>query len=127
MDSSRELVFVYGTLRRGGSDHFRMASAKFITSGLITGRLYQVSWYPGLVLDDAGDEIAGEVYSVDSDMLGKLDSFEGISTDDTEGSEYRRVSTNVYHPDGGELTAWVWEWLGIISEDNRIQTGNWLA
>jgi gamma-glutamylcyclotransferase (GGCT)/AIG2-like uncharacterized protein YtfP len=127
MTPPRELVFVYGTLRRGGSNHFRMDGAEFIASGLISGRMYKISWYPGLVLDEAGDDIKGEVYSVDLEMLGNLDSFEGISAGETEDSEYRRVPTTVTLPDGGTLTAWVWEWRGVFDEGQRLRHGDWLA
>ena len=127
MTPPRELVFVYGTLRRGSSDHFRMDGAGFITAGRIAGRMYQISWYPGLVLDDAGDDIIGEVYSVDQDMLGNLDSFEGISAGETEDSEYRRVLATVIGPDGEILIAWVWEWRGVFDESQRLHHGDWLA
>ena len=36
MEPTRQPVFVYGTLRRGGSNHFRMAGAEFIAAGTIT-------------------------------------------------------------------------------------------
>ena len=127
MISPREMVFVYGTLRRGGSNHFRMEGAEFITAGRIYGRMYKIDWYPGLVLDDAGDDIIGEVYAVDIKMLGSLDSFENVSAGDTEGSEYRRVETTVTRPDGETLLAWVWEWLGEASEHRRLRSGDWLA
>ncbi len=127
MTPPRELVFVYGTLRRGGSNHFRMDGADFITTGRIVGRMYKISWYPGLMLDDAGDDIIGEVYSVDQEMLGNLDSFEGISAGETEDSEYRRVPATVTRPDGESLTAWVWEWRGVFDEAQRLHHGDWLA
>ncbi len=121
-----QLIFVYGTLRRGGSNHFRMAGAEFISAGTIMGRMYRVDWYPGLVLDDAGDEISGEVYSVDADLLVALDSFEGLSAGEIQGSEYRRVQTTVVRRNSETLTAWVWEWLGAVSENQRISAGDWL-
>lgn len=127
MTPSRELVFVYGTLRCGGSNHFRMDGADFVTDGRIAGRLYKISWYPGLVLDDAGDDIIGEVYSVDQELLGNLDSFEGVSAGETEDSEYRRVPATVTRPDGETLTAWVWEWRGVFDEGQRLHHGDWLA
>lgn len=127
MTPSRELVFVYGTLRRGGSNHFRMDSADYVTEGRICGKMYKIDWYPGLVLDDAGDDILGEVYSVDSELLGNLDSFENVSAGDTEGREYRRVLTTVTRPDGETLNAWIWEWLGEIDENQRLSGGDWLA
>lgn len=121
-----QLVFVYGTLRRGGSNHFRMAGAEFVAPGTITGRMYRIDWYPGLVLDDAGDEIHGEVYSVDPELLAILDVFEGLSAGEIEGSEYRRVRTSVIQRDSRPVNAWVWEWLGATDESQRLMDGDWL-
>ena len=126
MDQSAQLVFIYGSLRRGGSNHFRMAGAEFIASGTITGRMYRIDWYPGLVLDEAGDEIHGEVYSVGPELLSALDVFEGFSAGETQGSEYRRVQTTVVQQDSITLTAWVWEWLGLVNESQRVSDGDWL-
>lgn len=126
MQPPPELVFVYGTLRRGGSNHFRMAGAEFVTAGTISGRMYRINWYPGLVLDAAGDEIHGEVYSADPELLAALDIFEGISAGEMDGSEYRRVQTTVVGQDSQLLTAWVWEWLGMTDESQRLRDGDWL-
>ena len=126
MDHSPQLVFVYGTLRRGGTNHFRMDEAEFVAHGTITGRMYRIDWYPGLVLDGAGDEIHGEVYSATPDQLSALDIFEGLSAGEIEGSEYRRVQTTVVQQDSQTLSAWVWEWLGIVDESQRITDGDWL-
>ena len=126
MQSDPQLVFVYGTLRRGGSNDFRMAGAEFISPGTIMGRMYRIDWYPGLVLDGSGDEIRGEVYSVGPDLLADLDMFEGLSAGEIEGSEYRRVRTTVVQQDSMTLTAWVWEWLGMTDESQRISDGDWL-
>ena len=126
MQAAPQLVFIYGTLRRGGSNDFRMAGAEFITCGTITGRMYRIDWYPGLVLDEAGGEIHGEVYAVDPELLSALDGFEGLSAGEMEGSEYRRVQTTVIQKNSCILTAWVWEWLGITEESQRISAGDWL-
>lgn len=114
-----EPVFVYGTLRRGGSNHFRMAGADFVSAGTVTGRIYRVDWYPGLVLDEAGDGIAGEIYQVAPAMLQELDRF--------EGAEYRRLQAKVRLPDGATVCAWLWEWLGPADENRRITSGDWLS
>lgn len=114
-----ERVFVYGTLRRGGSNHFRMARAKFVTAGTVQGRLYQIDWYPGLVLDAAADGIMGEIYQVSPTVLEELDRF--------EGHEYRRLQTQVRLPDGESVSAWIWEWLGPVDETRRIKSGDWLS
>lgn len=121
MTTSTERVFVYGTLRSGGTQHGRMAGAEFITPGIFRGRLYRIDWYPGAIPDDAGDEISGEVYAVGPALLARLDVF--------EGSEYRRVSVKVNCVGGQRqpLTAWVWEWIGSADEARRIIGGDWLG
>ncbi|MDH4444114.1 MAG: gamma-glutamylcyclotransferase [Akkermansiaceae bacterium] len=126
MQEPRHLVFVYGTLRRGGSNHFRMAGAAFVAAGSIIGRMYRIDWYPGLILDPSGYEIQGEIYQVDGPMLAALDVFEGISAGEIEGSEYRRVATEVVQHDSQVVSAFVWEWLGMVDESQRISGGDWL-
>lgn len=125
MDESREPVFVYGTLRRGASNHFRMDGAEFMAAGTIVGRMYRFGWYPGLVVDAAGDEIAGEVYAVCLAQLAALDEFEGVSAQEVDGCEYRRVRVTV-QSSAGSILAWVWEWTGKVDESTRIIHGDWL-
>lgn len=122
----RTRVFVYGTLRRGASNHFRMAGAEFVCAGSVAGKLYQIDWFPGLILDAAGDPIRGEVFEVGPDLLAALDTFEGVSADESQ-SEYRRVTTVVVPAHGNEaLSADVWEWLGEVDESKRMKGGDWL-
>jgi gamma-glutamylcyclotransferase (GGCT)/AIG2-like uncharacterized protein YtfP len=119
MSEPRELVFVYGTLRRGGSNHFRMAGADFVAQGAVRGRLYGIAWYPGLVLDREGGEVIGDVMAVDAGMMAELDAY--------EGGEYRRVRVEVGLPHGEIIEAWIWEWGGEVDESRRIAGGDWLA
>ena len=114
-----ERVFVYGTLRHGGSNHFRMAEAEFVSAGTVNGRLYQIDWYPGLILDASADMVTGEIYQVPPSVLDELDRF--------EGEEYRRLQTAVRLPDGAPVSAWVWEWLGPVDEGSRVRGGDWLS
>ena len=118
MSSNTERVFVYGTLRRGGSNHFRMANAEFVTTATLHGRLYRIDWYPALVLDPAGDEIQGEVFDVPPEQMAELDAFEGM--------EYRRIRAVVKSPYGETFHPWIWEWLLPVDESQRITGGDWL-
>lgn len=126
MHPTPQLVFVYGTLRRGGSNHFRLEGAEFIAPGTVNGRLYRIDWYPGLVLDPIGAEIHGEVYSVGTELLASLDLFEGLAIGENQGTEYRRVEAEVMQQNSRILTAWVWEWIGQTSESQRLADGDWL-
>lgn len=125
----RELVFVYGTLRRGGSNAFRMKGAKLLGRGYVAGKLYTISWYPGLVLGKAGGIVTGEVFRVGPEQIRALDEFEGLSAGEIEGSEYRRVKVECIIEsaavDDAEMV-WAYEWKGPVDEDRRIPSGDWI-
>jgi gamma-glutamylcyclotransferase (GGCT)/AIG2-like uncharacterized protein YtfP len=90
------LLFVYGTLKRGCSNHGQLAGETFVgTARTQPGfRLYDVGGYPGLVLqaeDVAG--VSGEVWAVSDESLRRLDAFEGVH----EGL-YRRAPVALLAP-----------------------------
>jgi gamma-glutamylcyclotransferase (GGCT)/AIG2-like uncharacterized protein YtfP len=120
------LVFVYGTLRREGSNHFRMERGRFVGQARVRGRLYRIDWYPGLVLDSGGGWIHGELFAVDAGLLAALDAFEGIAAGEDSGSEYRRIQV-VADSDSGAVSAWAWEWVGAVDETRRLPGGDWIA
>lgn len=75
------LLFVYGTLKRGGSNHQLMAGQKFIGEARTKPgfRLYRLDGHPGMIgKSDDRDGITGEVWSVDPTRLADLDRFEGV-------------------------------------------------
>ena len=119
-------LFIYGTLRRGGSNHFRMEGAEFVGGGRIAGRIYKIDWYPGLVCDVAG-EVKGELYRVSDEHLRALDEFEGIVPEEGESCGYRRVKVEVTLDSGEKESAWVWEWIGDFSSALALDTGDWLG
>jgi gamma-glutamylaminecyclotransferase len=76
------LLFVYGTLKRGGMNHAQLASEKFIATAQTQPgyRLYDVGSFPGLVPDaTAQHSIAGELWEVSDAGLARLDCFEGVA------------------------------------------------
>lgn len=119
-------LFIYGTLRRGGSNHFRMDGAEFVGGGRIPGRIYKIDWYPALVCDGAG-EVKGELYRVSEEHLLALDVFEGIVPEEGESCGYRRVKVEVTLDSGEKESAWVWEWIGDFSSALALDTGDWLG
>jgi gamma-glutamylcyclotransferase (GGCT)/AIG2-like uncharacterized protein YtfP len=78
---NKQLVFVYGTLRSGGAGAMavRFPTAKFIAEAKVSGRLYDLGAYPGLLLNAADSLVLGEVYEVDDETLNELDEFEATS------------------------------------------------
>ncbi len=75
------LIFVYGTLKRGAGNHHHLAGQTFVGQAqTVPGfSLYDLGSYPGMVAQ-AGDcdGVRGEVWSVDSDCLHRLDELEGV-------------------------------------------------
>lgn len=75
------LLFVYGTLKRGCSNHHHLAGQTFIGAArTVAGfRLFDLGGYPGIaaVAEDR-TAVIGEIWSVDAAALARLDTFEGV-------------------------------------------------
>lgn len=79
-------VFVYGTLRRGGSnDITRLQPAPvWVGAALLRGALYGLGPYPGMRLDGSAEQdrpVVGEVYAVTPLLERQLDLIEGLDPD----------------------------------------------
>lgn len=74
-------VFVYGTLKRGGSNHLILARQRFLGSAR-TGpgfTLHSLGDYPGMVRSSGDTEgVSGELWVVDDTCLAELDRLEGL-------------------------------------------------
>ena len=113
-------VFVYGTLRRGGSNAWRMKEATFVDAATALGRLYRVDWYPGAIFDQtAGTVIHGELYAVPMEPLRELDAF--------EGDEYERINITVITSTQKTYEAWAWQYRPSIEHLTKIHSGDWLS
>ena len=78
---NKQLVFVYGTLRRGGAGAMSttFANSEFIADAKVSGSLYDLGAYPGVLLNESNSLVIGEVYEVDDEILNKLDGIEASS------------------------------------------------
>lgn len=118
---SKHLVFVYGTLRRGGERAMPelFPGAKFIGRAQARGSLYDLGPYPGLLLDGSGSPVAGEVYEVDDETLVRLDAFEATSY-------YRRERVEVSL---GEQSVECWVYVydpQFYPRRRPITSGDWI-
>ncbi len=57
----------------------RFPDAKFIAPALVSGSLYDLGPFPGLLLNESNALVTGEVYEVDDALLQRLDDFEASS------------------------------------------------
>lgn len=101
-------VFVYGTLRAGGSNDIRRfrPMPQWVGQGAIAGTLYDLGAYPGMTLGGEG-RVIGEVYSVCAEVEAALDHLEEVREDDS--GEYRRRTIRVLVADVGEVDCLVYE------------------
>lgn len=112
------LLFVYGTLKRGGCRHAALAgAAPRGEAETVPGyALYDLGEYPGLVACPHGGQVVrGEVYEVDRARLGELD--------EVEGSPDWFALGRVELEGGGE--AWAYYYQGEARGRPRVAAGVW--
>ena len=117
-ENEKTLVFVYGTLRKESSNHFRLRKAPFVKEGWILGRLYRIDWYPGMRLDEEGVPVRGEIYEIEREALRELDAF--------EGNEFERLKTKVHAIGGGDLHVWLYEYCKEVDFDAELLPADWV-
>jgi gamma-glutamylcyclotransferase (GGCT)/AIG2-like uncharacterized protein YtfP len=117
----KHLVFVYGTLRRGGAGAMsvRFPGAKFIAEAQVSGVLYDLGAYPGLLLGESNSPVVGEVYEVGDETLNELDDFEA-------SSNYRRKRVEI-SLGSHRTTCWTYEPdPEFYSLGTLITSGDWV-
>jgi gamma-glutamylaminecyclotransferase len=75
------ILFVYGTLKHGHSNHFRLADQEFLGEATTEPRYRAVDLgeHPGLIVDKTdGLAVKGELWAVNERCLAELDEFEEV-------------------------------------------------
>jgi gamma-glutamylcyclotransferase (GGCT)/AIG2-like uncharacterized protein YtfP len=110
-------VFVYGTLRRGGSNHRLLGNAHYLGLHHTAARytMYRLGPYPGVV-EGGSSPIRGEVYAVGFGLLQRIDRLEDYPR------MYRRVL--IPSPYG---RAWIYLYQGSCRDRDPVIGGDWLA
>lgn len=121
--SDRTLIFVYGSLRRGGWNEGYLASgAEFVGPARTAGRcaLYvcPTSGLPYMTFD-AVSRIVGELYSVDDATLADLDALEG------HPDSYLRTPVEIETAAGEVTEAQVYVWLHDTTDLELVPSGDW--
>lgn len=113
-----DLVFVYGTLRKGARNHYVLAEANyanykdiFVTNPKYT--LLDLNGFPGAV--PGKHQIIGEVFEVSDHMLKRLDEFERYP---------ELYSREIIPTPWGN--AWIYLYKQAQGDELVIESGDWL-
>jgi gamma-glutamylcyclotransferase (GGCT)/AIG2-like uncharacterized protein YtfP len=112
------LLFVYGTLKRGGCRQGLLPAWRF--HGPARSRplyaLLHLGSYPGLIAcPDAGQSVLGEIYEIDADLRNLLDEVEGAP------ELYCLAPIEI---EGTLGPVWAYFYQGD-ARSPRIETGSW--
>ena len=126
------LLFVYGTLMRGGANERFLASpdrARFVEEARVRGQLYDIGEFPALVPaedDEPESWVYGEIYALENPdiLLKTLDVIEGVNEAYPERSLFRRICLTAYS-DSGEKTVWAYVYNQPLHHFPRIPSGNY--
>ncbi len=66
----------------------KFPGSKFIADAKVSGSLYDLGAYPGLLTSESNSLVSGEVYEVDDETLNQMDDFEA-------SSNYRRKQVEI--------------------------------
>jgi gamma-glutamylcyclotransferase (GGCT)/AIG2-like uncharacterized protein YtfP len=101
-------LFVYGTLGPGRpNEHLMTRIGGDWSPASVRGHLYEEGWgalegYPGIVIDPAGEEVKGFLFTSDN-FDAHWDAL-----DEFEGEEYQRILIDVSTEDGQTVKAFVY-------------------
>jgi gamma-glutamylcyclotransferase (GGCT)/AIG2-like uncharacterized protein YtfP len=129
-----DLIFVYGSLLSSMAhpkgEQLRR-EADLVGSGRVNGRLYRVSWYPGVVLSHQPDDnVHGEVYGLraPAETITWLDAYEGLTPEPAavaDRDEYARVQCSVSLANGTTVQAWIYVYQRPTTTLLRVPSGRW--
>ena len=102
----KQRIFIYGTLKRGGSFSHYMAGQEFIGQAR-TEPLYRMvdcGGYPGMFsVNENALSVCGEVWNVDESCRARLDVLEDVA-----GGEYELVKVQLLAPfDAQEVVTYI--------------------
>lgn len=128
-------LFVYGTLRDGSVNHmahFLKQNAYLIGDATIFAKLYKITWYPAIVLDESQqNKVIGEIYelpfALKEAILHELDGYEGIYDTNEQSDEYERVVTKATMEDGKEVDCYVYNYKASVETCEWIESGDFIT
>ena len=110
----KHLVFVYGSLRQGQSNHHYLNGCQLLGRFDTPAEyaLFDLDAYPAMIFGKKS--VAGEVYMINDEVLESLDRLEGVPV------EYRREQIETIFG-----FAWVYLYQLDLTANKEILSGDW--
>ena len=122
------LLFVYGSLLAKDNEFakYLKQNTDFATNAVFKGRLYNISDYPGAVLDDAGYAIHGVICKLSdpATALKVLDEYEGFGEAEEQPNLFVRTMIEAITP-AGNVKCWVYLYNLAVDGCAEITTGKY--
>ncbi|KHF40416.1 gamma-glutamylcyclotransferase family protein [Halalkalibacter okhensis] len=126
MSTQTYLVFVYGTLRKGGSNNHYLKKAKLISlTAWLYGELHDTGYGYPVLKEHSHRTVTGELYEVTSDELVKLDQLEDYVAD-RSSNEYERVKKTVYTDEGEQEVFVYMAGEKLVNCSKIIEENDWM-
>jgi gamma-glutamylcyclotransferase (GGCT)/AIG2-like uncharacterized protein YtfP len=132
MRKTANLLFVYGTLRRGTGHRMQAlltSAAEFVDEASFQGCMFRVARFPGVVEStNPRDQVTGDVFRIrqGDPIFGKLDRYEGCDRSDP-AAPYTREVRQVTLMSGKPVNAWVYLYNRPTEQLERIVSGDFLT
>lgn len=140
--ANTRFLFVYGTLMStargvmGRGQRARLQQAgRIVGPAAVSGRLYDLGSYPGLVVESpmhrAAGRVIGELHELASPatVFTWLDRYEGIDPANPLAGEYLRTIDRIEligdAATGRTVDAWVYVYRGALGRAREIPNGTW--
>ncbi|MCI0684835.1 MAG: gamma-glutamylcyclotransferase [Gemmataceae bacterium] len=131
MTADCRLLFVYGTLlKRSPHPMARYLAERgaWLGAARITGRLYNLGRYPGLIEPANHDDwVHGDLYDLGdraAATIAELDQYENAES--PRPAYFERQLAEVVDADGTRRQAWVYWFRGDVHAAERIPSGRYL-
>ena len=123
-----DYCFVYGTLKRGQSNHHLIANVtREVIAATVAGRLYDLGPFPALGPGD--DRVRGELVLIEPALLlptlRLLDELEGFVPSDPRGSIYLREIAEATTDSGQTIAATLYRYNRDPAALRYLPGGEW--
>lgn len=108
---------------------FLCLNSNVLGKAYIHGKLYKISWFPGVLLsNDVSEKVYGTLFKLNSvsKTLKVLDDYEGFNESNINESLFKREITTVFLENGNTINAWVYLYNQNIENKQRILSGDFL-